>query len=438
MNTTDGGLRKEVRLIDIVTLGAGAAVGVAMFSIFAPAAQLAGTGMLLSLVLAAVPMILFAIVYAFLGSAVPRSGASFEWPSRFIHPFVGFLIAWLRILGSTGVMVVLALVLVQHWSMAVNLPLKPTMLAVFVVFFLLNLFGVALAARAQTILFSLLFLTLLIFVALGIPHVESASFSPPLSLGWNGVMLAVPLLVSLFLGIETATEVGEEIRDVRKTITRGIAISVGVTLFIYVAVSIVALGTLGAQALAQSKTPLLDVAGRLFGSGARWAIILAATLAITKSLNAILMIFSRYLFAMGRAGVLPSSLAQVHPRWGTPHVAISVAFGFCIVGLLLPTSLVFLFLAINIPTMLKYLGTSLSAWRVVEAHPDIYEKAAFRPGRRALRTLAIAAVLCALAIVVVGFSADWRPYAVLGVWGCVGTWYWFARPKRVARSGATQ
>lgn len=429
MTSAGGNLRKEVRLIDIVTLGAGAAVGVAMFSIFSPAAQLAGTGMLLSLALAAIPMILFAVVYAFMGSAVPLSGASFEWPTRFVHPFVGFIIAWLRILGSTGVMVVLALVLVQHWSMAVSLPLKPTMFAVFALFFLLNLFGVAIAARVQTILFGLLFAALVVFVSVGIPHVEAASFSPPLSRGWSGVIVAIPLLVSLFLGIETATEVGEEIRDVRKTISRGIALSVGVTLLIYLAVSVVTLGTLGAQTLAQSKTPLLDVAGRLFGTTAELFVILAATLAITKSLNAILMIFSRYLFAMGRAGVLPSGLARIHPRWGTPHVAITTAFCCCVLGLLLPTSLVFLFLAINIPTMLKYLGTCLSALSVVSAHPDIYERAAFRPSRAALRFLATAAVLCALAVIVAGFSADWRPYAVLAVWACIGTVYWFARPK---------
>jgi APA family basic amino acid/polyamine antiporter len=34
-----------------------------------------------------------------------------------------------------------------------------------------------------------------------------------------------------------------------------------------------------------------------------------------------------------------------------------VAFGCCLLGLLLPSNLVFLFLAANLPTLLKYLGT---------------------------------------------------------------------------------
>ncbi len=242
--------KRDVRLIDIVTLGAGAAVGVAMFSIFAPAARLAGPSMLIALLLAAVPMALFAVVYAFMGSAVPSSGAAYVWHTRFLHPFAGFMIAWLRILGSAGVMVVLALVLVQHWGMIIDVPLKPTMFGVFTVFYLLNLFGVSLAARAQTVLFCLLGAVLALLVFSGAPHIEPTHFAPFLPQGLMGMLAAVPLLVSLFLGIESATEVGDEIRGVKRVISRGIAISVGVTLVIYGAVSVVVLGVVGPAELA--------------------------------------------------------------------------------------------------------------------------------------------------------------------------------------------
>jgi APA family basic amino acid/polyamine antiporter len=423
----DSGLRQGVRLVDIVTLGAGMAIGVALFSIFGPATRLAGTGLLVAVLLAAFPMVVFALVYAFMGSAVPISGASFEWPTRFVHPLVGFIISWLRILGSTGAMVVLTLVMVQHWTMLVDLPLKPTMFAVFVVFYFLNLLGVSVASRAQTLLFGVLLLAVGAFVVAGAPRVEAVNFTPPLSLGWGGALLAVPLLVSLYLGIETAAEVGEEIRDARRTFARGIAMSVGMTLLIYVAVSVVVLGTLGADTLAASRTPLLDVATVQFGAVASLFIVVVATLAITLSLNALLMIFSRYLFAMGRRGVLPAALARVHPRWGTPHVAITVAFGCCVAGLLLPANLVFLFLAVNIPTMLKYLGTCLSALNVARAHPEILQGAGFRLSRIAVMAWATAGSACAIGIVVIGYSADWRPYALLGGWAVVGVTYWIAR-----------
>ncbi len=48
---------------------------------------------------------------------------------------------------------------------------------------------------------------------------------------------------------------------------------------------------------------------------------------------------------MGQSGILPSALGNVHPRFGPPHVATVTAYFACLVGLLLPSSLLFLLLA---------------------------------------------------------------------------------------------
>jgi APA family basic amino acid/polyamine antiporter len=418
-------------MVDIVTLGAGAAIGVAIFSIFAPAASLAGPGMLITMTIAAVPMCVFAFVYAFMGTADPQSGASYVWPSRYIHPLAGFLIGWLRILASTGIMILLATVLVQYWSRWVALPAKPVMAAIFLVFYLLNLRGVALAARAQTALFLLMILALGALVSGALGRLQPSHFSPLLPHGWDGVVAAVPLMVSLFLGIENAVEVGEETRDPHRTVPVAIAICVGTILVIYYAVSVGTLGVLGSDALASSNAPLLDAAGAVFGRPAQGLVLLAATLAIAKSLNATLLIFSRYLFAMGRDGVLPRALGVIHPRWGTPYIAVTVAFGCCLLGLFLPSNLVFLFLAANIPTLLKYLGTCVSTLNVLRAHPAVYERAGYRPRRGVLIFMAWVGIICAVAIVLAGTTADWRPYGVLAGWGCVGVLAWILiRGKR--------
>jgi APA family basic amino acid/polyamine antiporter len=386
---------------------------------------------LLALAVAAIPMFIFAVVYAFLGSAIPTSGASFEWPARYVHPFAGFLIAWLRILGSTGAMVVLALVMVRYVSAAVELPLKPTMFALFLFFFVINLLGVRLAASVQTIMLAVKLTAFAIFVAFGLSSVDMASFGAPLAGGWGPIFAAVPLLVSLYLGIESATEVGEEILDSENVIAKGIGISVTLAILVYGAVAFVALGTLGAKDLAASQAPLSEAGKRFLGD---WTsvIIIAAALAFSTTLNSVFMIFTRYLFAMGRGGVLPSVFASIHPRWGTPHVATYAAFACCVAGLFLPTDLIFLFLAVNIPTMLKYMGSCGAAIRIAGAHPDIVAKARFRLSAGPLRIWASLGVLCALAIIVVGFNTDWRPYAVLGVWAALGAIYWIAYGHRHA------
>jgi len=427
-------LKQGVTLWGIVALGAGTAIGVAIFSIIAPGAKLAGPAMLISMLIAMVPMILFALTYAFMGSAAPVSGASYEWSRRFIHPFVGFIIGWLRIAGSTAALVLYAFVLVQYWSMVIEIPAKPVMLAILGVFYVLNTLGVSLVARGQGLMVFVLLVTCAVLVASAFSEGEAANFTPLLAEGWGGVFAAVALMVSLFLGIETATEVGEEVQNAKRTIPLGIALSIVVTAAIYFMVAAAAIAVLGAGRLADSEAPLLEMARVTLGPYGQPLILISATVAIGTSLNAISLIFSRSLFAMGRSGILPKALARIHPRWGTPHVATTVVFGLCALGLLMPLNLIFLFLAVNIPTLLKYGATSFAATRVVSRHRDVYDAAPVKLRPRAMQAWAWAAVACALAVIALGLSADWRPYAVLGGWFLLGLVYYAARK----RSSATQ
>ena len=133
--------------------------------------------MLPALALAAIPMVVFAVVYAFMGSTVPRSGASFEWPARFIHPFVGFMVAWLRIVGNTGALILLTQVLVSYVSRAVPIPQKPSMFALLVVFFLANYFGVRIAAGVERVFVVIKLAAFAIFVVAGVSSIDTANLS---------------------------------------------------------------------------------------------------------------------------------------------------------------------------------------------------------------------------------------------------------------------
>src|SRR6478752_450965 len=180
-------LKQGLTIVDVVTIGVGSAIGVSIFSIMAPAAKVAGAGMLPALALAAIPMVIFAVVYAFMGSTVPRSGASFEWPARFIHPFVGFMVAWLRIVGNTGALIVLALVLVSYVSRAIALPQTPSMFVLLLVFFLANYFGVKIAAGVERLFVLIKLVAFAVFVIVGVAAVSTANFHPVLGFGWRGV-----------------------------------------------------------------------------------------------------------------------------------------------------------------------------------------------------------------------------------------------------------
>jgi APA family basic amino acid/polyamine antiporter len=272
--------------------------------------------------------------------------------------------------------------------------------------------------------------TCAVLVVTALPAGDAANLSPLLEHGWAGVFAAVPLMVSLFLGIETSVEVGEEVQNGRRNIPLGIALSIALTAAIYFSVAAAALYVLGSDALAESRAPLLDLANITLGAYGQPLILLSATVAIGTSLNAISLTFSRSLFAMGRSGALPSILARVHPRFGTPYIATTSVYLLCVAGLFMPSNLIFLFLAVNIPTLMKYAATCFAATRVVTRHPGIYKSATFRFSPGAMQAWAWAGIVCALVVAALGWNADWRPYPLLIGWAAVGFVYYLVSARK--------
>jgi APA family basic amino acid/polyamine antiporter len=429
-------LRQSVGLIGVVTFGAGTAIGVSIFSILQPTAQVAGSGLLAAIGVAALPMLVFALAYAYLGSALPVSGASYEWPSRFIHPGVGFIIAWLRIISNVGALTILSQVMISYLGMVLPVPLKPAMALTITLIFALNYFGVSLAARVQSQLMALLLVILAIFVATGLPHFDKALVGNPLATPPLTILAVVPLMISLFLGIESAVEIGEEVQDARRNVPLGIALAIGLTALVYGLVAVTALGLVGPHRLAQSQAPLLDAAKVALGDLAVPLIVGAACVSIIKSMNATALTFSRSLFAMGRNGALPRSIGVIHPKFGTPHRAILFGYVCAMSGLLLPPSLIFLLLAVNVPTMLKYMACSYSVTVVARQHPEIHARSQISLSPRAMVIVGYAGVICALLVAAFGIEADARPYLLVGGWLIVGLFYWFVKGRTDAANQA--
>lgn len=423
-------LKRRVGLTGVVMFGAGVAIGVSIFSVLQPASQVAGSGLLVAVALAAVPMVFFAVVYAWLASAVPTTGASYEWPRRFLHPAAGFSIAWLRILSNVGALVILSRVLASYLGMVIDVPPTPIIVAVICLVYLLNFVGVQMAARLQTVLMVALIIVLALFVGFGTPHAKLEVVGPLTATGVPAIFACVPLMITLFLGIESAVEIGDEVVNPKRTIPLGILLAITLTAFVYASVAFVALALVGPDELARSSAPLLTAATIPFGSWAAPIIVGAATISILKSLNANALVFSRVIFAMARTGVLPASLAFIHPRYGTPSGAVILCFALTLAGLLLPPNLVFLLLAVNIPTMLKYLACSLSAVRVA-SNPELIEDApALGVSNRVIIAAGWIGSFCAVLIIVAGWEADWRPYLLVAGWLSLGLVYYFVRRWR--------
>jgi APA family basic amino acid/polyamine antiporter len=422
-------LKRAIRFVDVVTLGLGSAIGSSIFSIMAPAAALAGAGMLFALLIAAIPLCIFAMNYALMSRVAPASGASFVWPTRFIHPFVGFVVGWMRIVSSTGAMIVMALVLVRYLSAVIPLPQKASMLGCFLLLLALNYYGVDIAARIQTLLIALLLAVCGLFVILGVPHIDLTPLRQLSHPNWPGIVATLPLLIGLFFGIEAVAEVSEEVANPKYTIPAAMATSIAIAAATYGLMSLVALGTLGTARLAVSQVPILDAAQLFMGPWARPLVLTGIVVTSVTHLNAVFIVFTRFLFAMGRSGVLPQGLARVHPRWKTPHVAVMTVFAITAAGVFLPNNLVFLFIAVNVPVLFKYLCSCLSAACVATRHTELLTGLPFKIDPRSMLIWGCAGVVCAACLIAAGIKADWRAYVLLGSWVLLGCLYYFLRQR---------
>jgi len=131
---------------------------------------------------------------------------------------------------------------------------------------------------------------------------------------------------------------------------------------LYVLLQVVAQGVLG-PALVASETPLADAAGRVFGPWGARLLSLGVVLSTFGYLSGMTLAMPRALFAFARDGILPRSLAAVHPRFRTPHVAIVVQ---SVIALLLAVGNAFekLMIIASVSVLLVYLAGALAAWQL--------------------------------------------------------------------------
>jgi len=318
-----GDLRRELGLLDAVGIGFGAIIGAGIFVVTGVAAGIAGPAFLVALLVAGFAATCNALSSAQLAAEYPRAGGTYEYGYRVLTPAVGFAAGWMFLASKTAAAGTVALGLAGYLD-ALLPGVHPRALAVgaIVVFTVLNYFGIRRTSTANLAIVAISLGALLLFVIAGLGALRLENLRPFAPAGWRGVAEASAILFFAYTGYARIATIAEEVHDPRRTIPRAVGVTIGGAILLYLAVALVAVGAVGAAALAETAAPLY-LAAASFPLG--WVGTVIAVAGVTAMLGVILsqlLGLSRMGFAMARRHDLPPFLAQVHPRSGVPGRAV--------------------------------------------------------------------------------------------------------------------
>jgi basic amino acid/polyamine antiporter, APA family len=317
--TPQTALARRLRTPDAVVIGLGSMIGAGVFVAFAPAAEAAGSGLLIGLVVAGLVAWCNATSSAQLAAEYPSSGGSYFYGRQRLGAWPGFLAGWGFVVGKTASCAAMAVTFATYAVPADRWVQRLVAAAAVAALTAVNLRGITRTARLTRLLVSVTLLALATWTVAVVTSGHLDRDGLQLSgLSAYGVLQSAGLLFFAFAGYARIATLGEEVVEPERTIPRAVVIALLGAFAVYAVVAVVALAAVGPDELAASTTPLAHVASEV---GAAWAspvVRVGATVASLGSLLALLAGVGRTGLAMAREGDLPRSLASVDPRHQVP------------------------------------------------------------------------------------------------------------------------
>jgi APA family basic amino acid/polyamine antiporter len=307
--TSGGTLQRRLGVADAVVIGAGSMIGAGVFAAWSPAAEAAGTGLIIGLVIAGVVAFCNAASSAQLAAVHPESGGTYVYGRRQLGAFWGHLAGWGFVVGKTASCAAMALTVGAYlWPEQDRL----VAVAAVVVITAVNIGGLS---RTVAVTKVLLVVSLSALVSVVVAGWSSSDADldriTPIDGDVYGVLQSAGFLFFAFAGYARIATLGEEVKDPAVTIPRAIPRALAAVLAVYLVVGVTALATVPAAALAGTSAPLQLVveAGRFDALGP--VVDIGAGIAALGVLLNLIPGVSRTSLAMARERELPHFFAHI-------------------------------------------------------------------------------------------------------------------------------
>jgi APA family basic amino acid/polyamine antiporter len=371
----------------------GTIIGSGIFLVPAEMMQAVGSAWLVYLawIVGGVLSLAGAITYAELGAMKPQAGGEYVYIRDAYGPLPGFLYAWtwfaiakpasiatltigfVRILGTFPALAFFNQDAV-HSPFAISYgQLVAIAAAAFIT--ALNYIGIKRAGEFQVVFTLVKIAIILSIVLLGFSAASGTwrNFSTIFqgaTGGFAGFMAALIAALWAYDGWNDLNMVSGEVRDPGRNLPIALIAGVGVVAVLYMLTNAAVQYVLPAASIAASPRPASEATA--VAAGAWGAAIVSAGMALSMlvALNGTIMSGARVPFAMARDGYFFRAMADVHPRFHTPSVALVVQLGLSIVLLLFAGNFRQLFSLAIFAEWLFYMISASTVFVLRKQEPD--------------------------------------------------------------------
>ena len=397
-------LRRDISAFQAVMILVGYIVGSAIFILVGPLAGMVGPGLYLAFIIAAIPAVFACLYNVQLANFLPVTGANYITISRFVHPFAGWMGGGIIIAIFFGLASIACGFALFLEYLIPGIPTMPLALGIVLLFGVINLFGIRVAAWIQSMMVALFILSLVIFVFGGFANIDPGLQRPLLPLGIAPLFTTAVIAYMTYTGFTVITEISGEIKNPRRNIPIVLEISFLLIMALYVTVTYVLTGVMPWQALGESKAALVDASKGFLPPGVTVFIAIGGLLAAATTINGIFVATPRDLLVYGRDKILPSFVGRINKRFGTPDGAILVTLVAGLAGVSIGMRIEEYALFTVMCFMIFHILVVIGLMRIEKMKPELVEKAPWKLGKVAKKVVYIGMMVFAGLFIIVGLS----------------------------------
>ena len=387
-------LLRGIGRFDFIALIINITIGAGILGLPAKLYALIGVWSLLAYVVSATVVTLIILCFAEVSSRFSTTGGPYLYARVAFGPLVGFEVGWLFWLSRMAAFASICNLFVSYAALfrpqlAEGWERASLITGLVIGVAAINYMGVQRSARVNTVFTVSKLLTIGLFAIVGFFFVDTAAFTLPTFPDYTSFSQAVLLLIFTFSGFDVAAIPSGEVQHPQRTVPLSLLVSIGTVAVLFIAVQFVCIGTL--PDLTHSERPLADAAGQFIGPGGALFITIVALITALGTLHALMLTGPRLLFAMAEQKQLPGWLANTHPRFRTPYVAILLTAAL---QLLLAITGTFLY-ALTLSTLIRlaYFALTCAAVPILRQRTDVPMAQFQLTGGLAISGLAV--LLCA-------------------------------------------